>query len=228
MKAIKKIGSVTVLTLILFQAMDKAKFLVMFMLLTSTAIVGQPAHASNYPNGPTICCDAGGNRYPQGTNPMMQQQQQGQFGGNQIMIPAGVVAGQPFTTNVGGVQMRCTIADRVVSAVEQGLMVGFVGLAADRITALGNPNGSKTNYAAQGAWLGAAAGATITCTPGEAASFQQSAVQNVNYSSQPQPVAPPQMTCDGNKRPGKLNLPSDPLNGQTVCAHAGDPNVQFY
>lgn len=111
-------------------------------------------------------------------------------GVQQVLVPQGTVSGQQFVTSVGGVQQRCTLPDRALSAGAQGLLAGGIGYIAERLF-----NRDNHRWSATLATGGLLAGATITCDPAIYNDGDQQVVQRqqsaVNQGIVPQ-VAQPQ------------------------------------
>lgn len=126
--------------------------------------------------------------YPQGSQ--QYQQQQPQFAttqnGQQVGIPPGVSPGQSFTTNIGGVQHRCSWADKGLTAIQDGAIGNGVAYIANRITKKDTIDRTAATVA------GALYGAFVNCDPDmvnddrpqQVAAYQQ---QNTVQQNQPAP-----------------------------------------
>lgn len=157
----------------------------------------------------------------EGQNPY--QGMMGQWGGQQVMIPQGIGADQPFSTVVNGQRMRCSIKDRAATAVVDGLGAGLV---AGGVAKLLGSNRAK-DIAIGGALAGAGYGATLGCEPtmiDDNEVVAQGFSQRQQVAQQAVPQCNPPANSPGSV-PGVLNLPGNPMHGKTVCAMPGDPNI---
>jgi hypothetical protein len=143
------------------------------------------------------------------------------FGVNSPMV-AGQRPGQtPLFLMVNGQQSLCTPTDRAATAVRDGA-IGFLGGLAVRALS----NGRAGNAPVIGAGAGFLYGASDWgCRPALASEVRQFFNRGSEQVATTSGNNPP--SCDGNKKPGKLNLPGNPKHGQIVCAEANDIHVNF-
>lgn len=108
--------------------------------------------------------------------------QYGMYNGQQMLIPQGYGVGDSFVRNIGGQPMRCTIADRAVTAAVDAVIGAGVGALADR--------NNHRRGAIRGAAIGAVAGFTLLCNPNmvndepQMRYMQQGGISQASYGRQ--------------------------------------------